>query len=240
MIEIKDALLDEHAFVAKLALGVVLDPPQHTAELVQIPDFLNAHAAAAGRSLDQDDRIAHAHFLLEFEQGLGDLFGFQVVGHGLVRSGHGRHAEFAGQSFGVDLVAKLPDNLPGRPDENQLTLTLGHPPGKTVILGKKAVAGMNGRGPGLVGHGKDLVGIQIGTDPVQGLVSAKLPGQDTVFAVLVRFGEERHKSQAQLSAGLHDANGDLTPVGNENFMFFGFTRFVHVYKSLSLNDSVGR
>jgi hypothetical protein len=163
----------------------------------------------------------------------------QVVGHGLVRARHGGHAELAGQALGVDLVAEFADDLPGGPDEDELALALDHAPGEAIILGKEAVAGMDGRGSGLVGHGKDFVGIEVGADPEQGFVPAKLARQDTVLAVLVRLGEERHKRQAKLAAGLHDADGDLTSVGDENFMFLGFAGVLHVEKSLSLYELLG-
>jgi len=99
---------------------------------------------------------------------------------------------------------------------------------------------VDGRGSGLVGHGEEFVGVEIGADPVQGLLPAELAGQDAVLAVPVRFGEERHEGMAQLAAGLHDADGDLTTVGDENFMVCGFAGILHVCKSLFLEWSVGR
>jgi hypothetical protein len=235
VVEVEDALLDEHAFVAELALGVVLDASERAAELVQVGHFLDAHAPAAGRSLDQDDGVAHALLLLEVEEGLGDVFGLEVVGHGLVGTRHGRHAELAGQALGVDLVAEFADDLPGGPDEDELALTLHHSPGKAVILGEEPVAGMDGRGAGLVGHGEDFVGVEVGTDAVQGLFSSELARQDAVLAVPVGLGEERHECQAQLAAGLHDPDGDLAAVGDEDFMVFRFAAFLHVCKSLSFH-----
>ncbi len=228
VVEVEDALFDEHALVAELALGVALDAAQDAAELVQVGHFLDAHAPASGRGLDQDDGIAHPLLLLEFEQGLGDVLGFKVIGHGLVRSRHRGHAKLAGQALGVDLVPELADDLPGGTDEDELALTLGHAPGEAVILGKEAVAGMDGRGSGLIGHGEDFIGVEVGADPVEGLVSAKFARQDTVLAVFVRFGEKRHERQAELAAGLHDTDGYLTPVSDENFMFLGFAGVLHV------------
>ena len=49
MIEILDALLDEHAFVLELTHGVVADAAVHLTEHVDVIDFFNAHAAAARR-----------------------------------------------------------------------------------------------------------------------------------------------------------------------------------------------
>jgi hypothetical protein len=91
---------------------------------------------------------------------------------------------------------------------------------------------MDGRGAGFVGHGEEFIGIEIGADAEQGLLSAELAGQDTVLAVPVGLGEERHERMAKLLAGLHDPDGDLTAVGDEYLMVFRFAWFLHVCKSL--------
>lgn len=86
---------------------------------------------------------------------------------------------------------------------------------------------MDSRCARLISHCKNLIGIQVGTDAVQGLVTPKFTSQNAVLALGIWLGKKRHKGQTQLAAGLHDANGDLAPIGNEHRMFFGFSRSFH-------------
>lgn len=60
VVEVREALFDEHALVLELAQGVVADAAVHGAEVVDVVHFLDAHAATAGRSLDQHQRALDA------------------------------------------------------------------------------------------------------------------------------------------------------------------------------------
>ncbi len=84
MIKIGDALLDKHALVLELAQGVAAHAPEHRAELVRVVHFLNAHAAAARRSLNQHQRPLNALLGLELENIFGDVLGFHLIVDGPV------------------------------------------------------------------------------------------------------------------------------------------------------------
>lgn len=112
MVEAADALFDEHAFVLELAERVVADTPVHGAELIDVVHFLNAHAAAARGSLDEDQRAGDALLELEVVKAPGDFFGFHFVVNGAVGTGNRGHAEAAGKAFGIDFIAELPDDPP--------------------------------------------------------------------------------------------------------------------------------
>ena len=73
MVEVENALFDEHAFVPELAFGVVFDAAQNTSELVRVVHFLDAHATTASRSLDQNDSsILHLHGQLRLARSILD------------------------------------------------------------------------------------------------------------------------------------------------------------------------
>ena len=112
VVEAADALFDEHAFVLELAERVVADTPVHGAELIDVVHFLNAHAAAARGSLDEDQRAGDALLDLEVVKAPGDFFGFHFVVNGAVGTGNRGHAEAAGKAFGIDFIAELPDDPP--------------------------------------------------------------------------------------------------------------------------------
>ena len=177
VVEIRDALLNEHAFVLELAQGVIADAPVDRTELVRVVDFLDAHAAAARRGLDQHQRALDALLFLEFKDRLGDALGLHLVVNGAVRTGHRGHAQAAGQAFGIDFVAQLTDDFPGGADEDQFAVAFGDPAGETEILGEKAVARMHGGAAGLVGNGHQFVGVVIGGHAEQAFSPAFLAGQ---------------------------------------------------------------
>ena len=92
VVEVGDALFDQHAFVLELTQGVAADAAVDRAELVGVVDFFNAHTAAASRGLDQHQRALNALLLLKFKYALGNAFGFHFVVNGTVGTGHGGHA----------------------------------------------------------------------------------------------------------------------------------------------------
>jgi len=221
MIEIENALLDQHALVVELALGVVAHPAIDGLELIDVVDFLDAHAPAAGRGLDQHHRVGDALLGLEGEQRLGDFLGLQLVVDRTVRSRHRGNGQAAGQPLGVDLVTERPDDAPGRSDEGQSPGALGHPTGETEILGEKAVARMDSRGAGMVGHGQNFVGVMIGADPIGALRSAQGTSQGQMARCLVGLGVDANKIQAERNARLDDAHGYFAPVGYQDFLLRG-------------------
>ena len=157
---------------------------------------------------------------LKVEERTRNLFGLKLVVNGTVGTGHRGHAERTRQTLGVDFVAEIANDAPGRPEKHQRTLALGHSAGETEILGKEAVAGMNGRGAGFVGHAQKLVGIVIGRNAIQALFAADLAGQSHMTGTGVFRGMNAHEVEPELYACLNDANRDFAAVGNKHFMLF--------------------
>ena len=218
VVEVRDALFDEHALVLELAQGVVADAAVHGAEVVDVVHVLDAHAATAGRSLDQHQRALYALLRLELEHAAGDALGFHLVIDGAVGTGNGGHVQAAGQTFGVDLVAQLADDLPRGADEDHLAVAPGHATGKAEVLGEETVTGMHGRAAGLVGHGHQFVGVMIGRNTEQAAFAAVLAGVAHMARSGVFGGKDGGKGHTQLAAGPHDAYGDLAAVGDENLV----------------------
>ena len=220
MVEIGDALLDEHALVLELPQGVIADTAVDGTEDVDIVHFLDAHAAAAGRGLDQHERPPDALLLLEFKDAAGDAFGFHLVIDGPVGTGHGGHAQTARQALGVDLVAQFPDDLPRGADEDHLAVALHDPAGKAEVFGKEAVARMHGGAARLVRHGHELIGVMVGGDAVKAFFPAGLAGKPHMAGRGVLRGIDGREGHSQLAAGPHDAHGDFAAIGHKDFVAF--------------------
>lgn len=55
-----------------------------------------------------------------------------------------------------------------RADEDQLAFSGSDPAGEAEVFREEAVAGVNGRGAGVVGDGQDFVGVVIGGHLIEG------------------------------------------------------------------------
>src|ERR1700757_89129 len=89
---------------------------------------------------------------------------------------------------------------------------------KTRVLGEKAVPGMNGVRPTLLRHRDNLVDIQIGLGSGCRAQEVSLIRLANVKSGTVRFGIDRHCSDAHLAACTDDPHGNLTPVGDKNLL----------------------
>ena len=117
-----------------------LEPGQQT---VPVLNLANAPAAAAGYRLDHDG-IAVGGGKLQ-----GRLFSRGSLGEDLGGRDH-PDAGGLGDFPGDDLASQVPDDLRGRPDKHQARIGAGF--GEIGVFRQKAVAGMNGLGPGLSGR----------------------------------------------------------------------------------------
>jgi hypothetical protein len=73
-----------------------------------------------------------------------------------------------------------------------------------------------------LGHPDDLGDRQIGGDRAQPLADAiRLVGLEPVQAQLVLFGEHRDRALAQFVGRPHDADRDLAPIGDQDFLELG-------------------
>ncbi len=77
-------------------------------------------------------------------------------------------------------------------------------------------------GAAFLGHADDLVDRKIRRDRPQPLADpVGLVGLEAVQGKLVLFGKDRDRALADLVGGAHHADGDLTPVGDEDLLEFG-------------------
>ena len=67
-----------------------------------------------------------------------------------------------------------------------------------------------------IGYCHELVGIMIGGNHVQAMFPAMIPGKAHMCGFLVLGSIYGCKGNAQLQAGLHDADGDFTTVANKD------------------------
>jgi hypothetical protein len=90
------------------------------------------------------------------------------------------------------------------------------------VFRQKAIAGVDRIRAGGPGHPDDLGDRQIGGDRAQPFADAiGLVGLEPVQAQLVFLGEHRHRALAQLVRRPHDADRDLAPVGDQDFLELG-------------------
>src|SRR5665647_3708173 len=139
MVIVTQALFDEHAAVSELAFGIALDLAVDAAELLDFRDLFNAHAAAAGRCLDQDGGGLDVLGRLIVHEPLGDLLCLHLIVDGAVGPGNGGYLQRVCDPLGVDLVAKAFDDLPVWTDKGKGPVAEGCPSGKTIIFREKTI-----------------------------------------------------------------------------------------------------
>ena len=212
----RDVALEEHVRVAeggrRLPLGF-LELGGQLAGAVHDP---HAASAAAEAGLDHQ-RVAHAlgrgrHIVGALERVLG--------------AGNCRHAGLLRETLGRGLVAKNVDLL--RRGADELHAGLGARAGERRVLGKEAVAGMDGVDLRLLRDGDDRIDVQIrahrlaaggGTDEKR-FVGLESMERETIFVAVDRDG-----SQAELGGGPETADGDFRTIGDEQFL--DLVGFIH-------------
>ena len=207
MLGLHQVLLDEDVLVAEGLLGLALHQVEGGDHLVLLIAAAHAAAAAAAGRLEDDGEAVLP--------GLGQ--GLLPVLQGLGRAGDGGHVAGLGDGLGGELVPHLGQDLGGGADEGDARLLTG--PGEVGVLAEEAVAGVDGIHVAALGQVNDAVNVQIG--PQGGLVLADKVG-------LVRLGAEEgegvlvgvhgHRVQAQVVAGPEHPDGDLAPVGHQDFV----------------------
>ncbi len=137
----------------------------------------------------------------------------------LVGAGHHGHVKLLRGLLGGDFIAHHVDGIGAGADEGQPRICNGLTEG--CILAQEAVAGMDGVGAALLGHLNDFIGTQVAL--------CGWSGADAVG--LVRIADERHGAvgfgeygdglDAHLAGGAHHAQGNLTTIGDEDFLHGG-------------------
>ena len=146
-------LLQEHGGVAERRVGFAHGGLQRFGQGVAGVDAAHAAPAAAGDGLGEDGEADLVGGGDEFVQVLGGLAGLQD-----------RDAGLAGRLEGGDLVAGQFQDLGGRAHEGDAGR--GRGPGQARVFGEEAVAGVDGVGPGFLGHAHHFVDVEVGPDGV--------------------------------------------------------------------------
>ena len=201
---VDDEFLEEDAIVAEGAQRLGLHGGEalgHVGVGVGDADTL---AAAAGRGLDHD-RIADP-------SGDGDR---------LVRrldqphvAGDGGDAGGGGQFLGADLVAHGLDGLGVGADEGDALVA--QTAGEAGVLGQEAEAGVDGFRARLPHRFDDPVGQQIGLGCGRRADQHGLVGHLDRQRTGIGLGIDLHGRNAHAAAGLDDADGDFTTVGDQD------------------------
>lgn len=199
-----DQPFDIDGIVAERRLGLRLAARIGLLEFCGVLDHAHTAPAAAG------DRLDH-HGGVRAERGEE---GFCLVERGRARgAGDNRHAAFSREVLG--LVAEQVERLRRRADENDLLL--GATPCQLRILAEEAIARMQriaARSPGRRDHRLD---VQIGARAAAGDLAGIVGGADMQRGRIVG-GIDGDRGKAALGRGTGDADGDLTAVGNQQFL----------------------
>ncbi len=166
----------------------------------------DAHAAAAtpARCLD-DHRIA---------QVACNAQGFIViVTDGAVRTWHARHTRSLHLRDGRHLVAHHADGLRPRSDENETALLDAF--GKIGVLGKKAVAGMNGDRVGDLGGAHHRRNIEVAFRRRRWTDAHRLVGEAHVLEIAIGGRVHGDGLDAELATGAQNTQSDFTAVGDD-------------------------
>ena len=166
-------------------------------------DCAHAASTAAGDGLDE-----HAGALRKVSEESLRL----LDGDGVGETGDDGNVVFLGEGAGLRLGAKEVEGLGAGTDEGEPCLLAGAGEGRA--LGEEAVAGVDGIAACLPRGGDELLDIEVGSD-APALERADGIGFAGVQVVGVVLGVHGNGTNAELASGPHDADGDLSTVGDE-------------------------
>src|SRR5690606_15168355 len=213
MFRIDDAFLEEYIGAAECLGGLRNHAIEIALQLGLVVAAADAPAAAAGGRL-QHDGITDARSFLSSFVDIGQIAfgagGYRDAGrdHCLARLG---------------LVAHAVDHFRRGADENNAALLADTR--DVGIFGEEAVARMECVATGLDRQIDDAVCVQIAS---QRIVSdlIRLIGAFHMQRVTIGLCVDRHRANAHLGAGAHDAHRDLASVGYQNLLNHGDPRAV--------------
>ena len=200
-----DEFFDEHAIIAKAVARFVAAAAKALEGLFVVVGHTQALAAAARAGLDHH-RVANA---------FGNLHCFFGRLDGVVHARNTVHACFAGQFFGLDLVAHGSNRIVLGADEGNALFLAAL--GKFGVLAQKSVARVNGLCAGGLGGGDDHVSQQIAFAAGRRPDAHGFIGQGYVARLFVRIRIHGHGGNAHFAGGGDNAAGNFAPVGNQNF-----------------------
>ena len=198
-----DQLLQHHAGIAEGSFALALGGHQGFLEFVCRMDGAHTLAATAGHRLDQQRET--------------DTFGGLLQPHqALVRAliaRRDRHAGFLHRGLGGVLQRHHAHGAFRRADEDDPDLFQRL--GEIGILGKKAIAGVNGIGAGALGRCDDGIHVEIGAVPRQ---RHSLAGFAHERRVRVGSRMDGNRGNAHPVRCADDAAGDFPAIGDQDFL----------------------
>ncbi|MCY1361538.1 hypothetical protein D9M69_482070 [compost metagenome] len=205
MLRVDDALLEED-FRRAEGLGGLGDHPRvGLFQLLAAVAATDAAAATAGSGLEHH-RIADA---------LGLAQGLFEVGDVAFGAGGDRHAGLDHAAAGFGLVAHAADDFGAGADE--LDPALGADIRQLGVLGEETIARMQGVAAGLDRQVHQFARVQVAGQGV-GADAVGFVGTLDVQGVPVGIGVDGHRADAHFGAGAHDSDGNLTTVGDQDFL----------------------
>ena len=139
-----------------------------------------------------------------------------IVAQVLLGAGDDGHTGGLDRLAGDDLIAHQADGRGGWADEDKAGLGAGF--GEIGALGQEAVAGMDGVRATAPGDVQDLVNAQVAFASGGRANKVGLVGVAHMQRGAVHLREHGHGGNAQFAAGADDTDGDLTPVGDQDFL----------------------
>ena len=203
---IADQFLEINLVVAERGLRLAT----RCCDLVEQPGlgFDDAHAAAtAAPARLQHDRKTDL---------VGELQDLRTIVGQRVRRGHDRHVGLDRQRTCLHLVAEAPHRFRRRADERNTGI--GTQLGKIRILGKEAVARVDGIGAALLRDANDVVHVEISRE--RPLAFADLVGlacAETMQRQAILGRVDADGRNVQLARRAKHADRDLAAIGDENF-----------------------
>ena len=199
-------LLEVDRAVAEGGLGLGLGDHEAVPEALLVERDAHAAPAAARGRLD-DHRVADV---------AGQRQRLLDVDQHVLRAGNGGQPGGDHELARLGLVAHRADHVGGRADEGEARGDDGL--GELRVLGEEAVAGMDGVGVRHLGRGEDARDGAIALRRRRRADAHRLVGEADVQRLAVGLGEDGDGLDLELPAGAQDAQRDLAPIGDEDFL----------------------
>ena len=200
-----EELLDKAFATAKGGHGLAHRGAVQLVNVLSLPHHLQATATAAKCGFHRNRQAVFAGKGVH----LGHVF------HRLGRTRYQRRAHRQRQLARLHLVTQLLNRRRRWADPGQARVN--HCAGKARVFRQKAVAGVHGIRPAMLGHRNQLVDAQIGLGRALAVQRIGLVGHAHMQRIDIVIGIDRHALQTVVGAGANNPNCDLAAISNQYF-----------------------